>query len=88
MASGMILGQTRARISMGRLAELVVPVPPLTLQQDFARLFFGESAFLHGLPFWLREPLSQVMFGPENRGRSVLPKSAKWKLHKVLAVAV
>ena len=37
MASGMILGQTRARISMGRLAELVVPVPPLPLQQEFAQ---------------------------------------------------
>jgi len=36
MASGMILGQTRARISMGRLAELVVPVPPLPLQKEFA----------------------------------------------------
>jgi len=36
MASGMIMGQTRARISMGRLAELVVPVPPLPLQQTFA----------------------------------------------------
>lgn len=37
MASGMILGQTRARISMGRLAELYVPVPPLHLQQKFAQ---------------------------------------------------
>lgn len=36
MVSGMILGQTRSRISMGRLAALVVPVPPLPLQQDFA----------------------------------------------------
>ena len=37
MASGMILGQTRARISMGRLGELVLPVPPLQLQRKFAR---------------------------------------------------
>lgn len=36
MVSGMILGQTRSRISMGRLAALVVPVPPLPLQQEFA----------------------------------------------------
>ena len=37
LASGMIFGQTRSRISMGRLAELVVPVPPLPLQKEFAR---------------------------------------------------
>lgn len=37
MASGMILGQTRARISMGRLAELFVPIPPLPLQTEFAQ---------------------------------------------------
>jgi type I restriction enzyme S subunit len=37
MAAGMILGQTRARISMGRLAELLVPLPPLPLQQEFAQ---------------------------------------------------
>ena len=36
MASGMILGQTRSRISMGRLAELRVPVPPLAMQKEFA----------------------------------------------------
>jgi len=36
LASGMIHGQTRARINMGRLAELEVPVPPLSLQEEFA----------------------------------------------------
>jgi type I restriction enzyme S subunit len=36
MASGMIAGQTRSRISMGRLAELMVPVPPIDLQNTFA----------------------------------------------------
>jgi type I restriction enzyme, S subunit len=36
LASGMILGQTRSRISMGRLRELFVPAPPLPLQQQFA----------------------------------------------------
>jgi type I restriction enzyme S subunit len=36
MVSGMILGQTRSRISMGRLSRLEVPVPPLPLQQEFA----------------------------------------------------
>ena len=38
MASGMISGQTRSRISMGRLAELRVPVPPFDLQKEFSRL--------------------------------------------------
>ncbi len=37
MAQGLILGQTRLRISMGRLRELKVPVPPMFLQQEFAR---------------------------------------------------
>jgi type I restriction enzyme S subunit len=35
MASGLILGETRMRISMGRLRELSVPVPPLELQNQF-----------------------------------------------------
>jgi type I restriction enzyme S subunit len=35
---GMVHGQTRARVSMGALAELPIPVPPLSLQQDFADL--------------------------------------------------
>ena len=37
MAKGLILGQTRLRISMGRLRGLKVPVPPLDLQRHFAR---------------------------------------------------
>jgi len=36
LATGMILGQTRSRISMGRLAELQVPIAPLALQEKFA----------------------------------------------------
>lgn len=36
MASSLILGQTRGRISMGRLRSLSVPVPPLDLQVKFA----------------------------------------------------
>jgi type I restriction enzyme, S subunit len=35
MAQGLVLGQTRARISMGRLRSLHVPVPPLALQLRF-----------------------------------------------------
>ncbi|MGI8495352.1 MAG: restriction endonuclease subunit S [Pyrinomonadaceae bacterium] len=38
LASGMIVGQTRSRISMGRLAELDVPIPPLPLQEKFAEI--------------------------------------------------
>jgi type I restriction enzyme S subunit len=36
MAQEFMLGQTRVRISMGRLRGLQVPVPPLALQQAFA----------------------------------------------------
>ena len=36
MAQDKIMGQTRLRISMGRLRELSVPVPPLDLQRAFA----------------------------------------------------
>ena len=38
MATGMIHGQTRTRINMGRLAELQVPIPPLPLQQKFSQI--------------------------------------------------
>ena len=37
MVSGLVLGQTRSRISMGRLATVDVPVPPLELQKQFAQ---------------------------------------------------
>lgn len=36
MAQGLVLGQTRARISMGRLKSLAVPVPSLRDQQRFS----------------------------------------------------
>lgn len=36
MAQSLILGQTRLRISMGRLRELEVPVPHFTLQEAFS----------------------------------------------------
>ena len=37
MAQDLMLGQTRVRISMGRLRGFVVPVPPIALQREFAR---------------------------------------------------
>jgi type I restriction enzyme S subunit len=37
MASSLILGQTRGRISMGRLKGFEVPMPPLEKQIQFAR---------------------------------------------------
>lgn len=37
MAQGLMLGQTRVRISMGRLRGLSVPVPTMHLQQEFER---------------------------------------------------
>jgi len=36
LAQSLMMGQTRVRISMGRLRGLVVPLPPLPLQQSFA----------------------------------------------------
>jgi type I restriction enzyme S subunit len=36
MAASMVQGITRTRISMGRLRELHVPVPPIELQREFA----------------------------------------------------
>jgi type I restriction enzyme S subunit len=36
LAQDLILGQTRLRISMGRLRGLLVPLPPLPLQREFA----------------------------------------------------
>lgn len=38
MASNMIHGETRSRISMGQLSTLRIPLPPLPLQQKFARI--------------------------------------------------
>jgi len=38
LASGMILGQTRSRISMGRLAELILPIAPLNEQERFVTI--------------------------------------------------
>ncbi len=38
MAASLVQGITLTRVSMGRLRELVVPVPPIALQTDFARL--------------------------------------------------
>lgn len=35
LANSLVLGQTRSRISMGRLRELEVPVPPIALQRAF-----------------------------------------------------
>src|SRR5204862_359821 len=36
MAQELMRGETRVRISMGRLRGLEVPVPPITLQHEFA----------------------------------------------------
>ncbi len=56
LASGMIHGQTRARINMGRLAELEVPIPPLSLQEEFA----GVVARVEGLRLQMGEADRQV----------------------------
>ncbi len=38
LVPGMVHGQTRARVSMGELARLPIPVPPLEVQHKFAAL--------------------------------------------------
>lgn len=43
-ASHLLHGQTRVRISMGTLRQLELPVPPLDLQQVFARLYREQEA--------------------------------------------
>jgi len=56
LATRMIHGQTRERISMGQLAELRVPIPPLPLQQRFA----GIAARYERLRAQEREALRQA----------------------------
>jgi type I restriction enzyme S subunit len=36
LAQSLVLGQTRSRISMGRLRNLSIPVPPVDLQNEFS----------------------------------------------------
>jgi type I restriction enzyme S subunit len=43
MAQHLVLGQTRARISMGRLRGLHVPVPPIQLQLEYGRAMDGVA---------------------------------------------
>lgn len=49
MAQDLVLGQTRLRISMGRLRGLEVPVPPVPLQQKFRDLVREVSWIKVGL---------------------------------------
>jgi type I restriction enzyme S subunit len=39
LASHLLHGQTRTRISMGTLRELMIPVPPLSLQKKFTKIY-------------------------------------------------
>ena len=39
LASHLLHGQTRTRISMGTLRELLIPVPPLYLQEKFTQIY-------------------------------------------------
>jgi type I restriction enzyme S subunit len=43
MAQDRMHGQTRVRISMGRLRDLVVPMPPVEMQREFARRISAVS---------------------------------------------
>lgn len=48
-ASTLSMGQTRLRISMGRLKTLAVPIPPLDLQRKFSE--FVQSLTFQNLRF-------------------------------------
>ncbi|WP_428313489.1 hypothetical protein [Hydrocarboniphaga sp.] len=48
-ASGLALGQTRLRISLGRLKELRIPVPPIKLQQEFSLVCTQIHSLVHRL---------------------------------------
>ncbi len=50
-AQDLILGQTRLRISMGRLKGLEIPVPPLELQREFSQ---GVQAVTRNVLLWER----------------------------------
>jgi type I restriction enzyme S subunit len=44
LAQSLVRGQTRARISMGRLRDMEVPLPPLQLQRQFASRLAGLAS--------------------------------------------
>lgn len=48
-ASDLMTGQTRVRISMGRLRNLVVPVPPIDIQHEFAERVRSVAQIRDGL---------------------------------------
>lgn len=48
LAPGIVHGQTRERISMGQLAELPVPVPPVSFQQQFTKLVLRHERLRAG----------------------------------------
>jgi type I restriction enzyme, S subunit len=56
MAQDLILGQTRLRISMGRLRTMKVPTPPISLQGDFS----GRMAGLEKLKAAHRASLARL----------------------------
>jgi type I restriction enzyme, S subunit len=55
MAQELMHGQTRVRISMGRLRDLQVPVPPVEVQGKFARQIAGLQKIKKMNLTWLRE---------------------------------
>ena len=56
MAQELIVGQTRLRISMGRLRGLRVPLPPILLQREFAR----RAAAVENLKILCRASLAEL----------------------------
>ena len=75
LASGMVHGQTRSRISSGQLADLPIYLPPMDLQQQFATLVeqIDKSKFeiqksLEKLET-LKKALMQKYFSEQNRSK-------------------
>lgn len=56
MAHDLVQGQTRLRISMGRLRGLEVPVPPLSLQRTFSVRIAGQKH----LKFFQQQSLAEL----------------------------
>lgn len=86
MAQGLVLGQTRARISMGRLGELLVPQPPIHLQQSFAQRAAAVGQSMHFVAIG-RSRLRELFAALMSRAFSG-QLTAKWReahMHELLA---
>jgi type I restriction enzyme S subunit len=66
MAHELMRGQTRVRISMGRLRNLFVPMPPVALQRDFARRVLGVEQ-MKAAERWSLQELTALFHSLQHR---------------------